>query len=384
MDIALDSSVKAADFNGQDIAEVTFNGTSVWKRPAAGQIFGASWDGSSSTVLTRTDASAGFANPDPYVADGNHPGSSPFDSIMPWSGMTVETISDNVLVKIPKFWYKITTGPGNAISFQIANYPAEGFNVSPAHQDRGDGVGERDYIYVGRYHSISGYKSKSGALPLTKITRATGRSEIKKLGTGFYLWDYATLVTIWLLYIVEFADWNSQTCIGYGCSSGGNRYNTGATTAMPYHTGTTATSRTSYTNGCQYRGIEDLWGNVYDWIDGIRFSSIYIYLYKDPSEFSDSSGGVNAGTRPASNGYISSWKQPTKSGYDWAIYPGTVNGSNSTYVPDYCYFNGSGVALSVGGWADGKLLHGLFYLSGDSSGSSTSSSIGARLMYLPS
>lgn len=78
MNIALDSNVKAVDFNGQDIAEVIFNGASVWKKPAAGQIFGASWDGSASTVLTRTDASAGFTNPDPYVADGNHPGSSPF------------------------------------------------------------------------------------------------------------------------------------------------------------------------------------------------------------------------------------------------------------------------------------------------------------------
>lgn len=384
MNIALDSSVKAVDFNGQDIAEVIFNGTSVWKKPAAGQIFGASWDGSSSTALTRTDASAGFANPDPYVADGNHPGSSPFDNIMPWSGMTIETISDNVLVKIPKFWYKITTGTGNAISFQIANYPADGFNVSPAHQDRGDGVGERDYIYVGRYHSISGYKSKSGAQPLTNITRATGRSNIKNLGAGFYLWDYATLVTIWLLYIVEFANWNSQTCIGYGCSSGSSKYNTGATTSMTYHTGTTATSRTSYANGCQYRYIEDLWGNVFDWCDGIRFSSSNIYIYKNPSEFSDSSGGVNTGTRPTSNGYIISWKQPSTTGYDWAIYPGAVSGSDSTYVPDCCYYNSSGVVLYVGGAYGQDLNLGLFSLYGNSSASSSYGSVGVRVMYLPS
>lgn len=384
MDIALDSSVKAADFNGQDIAEVTFNGTSVWKRPAAGQIFGASWDGSSSTVLTRTDDAVGFANPDPYVNDGNHPGSSPFDNIMPWAGMTVETINDNVLVKIPKFWYKITTGAGNAISFQIANYPAEGFNVSPAHQDRGDGVGERDYIYVGRYHSISGYKSQSGAQPLTYITRETGRSNIKNLGTGFYLWDYATLVTIWLLYIVELANWNSQTCIGYGCSSSGSKYNTGATSSMTYHTGTTATSRTSYASGCQYRYIEDLWGNVFDWIDGIRFSRSSVYLYKNPSEFSDSSGGVNTGTRPTSSGYISSWNQPSTTGYDWAIYPGAVSGSDSTYVPDSCDYNSSGVVLRVGGDYYRNLSYGLFCLSGYGSASVSSGNAGVRVMYLPS
>lgn len=384
MNIALDSSVKAVDFNGQDIAEVIFNGTSVWKKPAAGQIFGASWDGSSSTVLTRTDDAVGFANPDPYVADGNHPGSSPFDNIMPWSGMTVETINDNVLVKIPKFWYKITTGTGNAISFQIANYPAAGFNVSPAHQDRGDGVGERDFAYIGRYHSVSGYKSQSGAQPLTNITRATGRSNIKNLGTGFYLWDYATLATIWLLYIVEFANWNSQTCIGYGCSSGNAKYNTGATSSMTYHTGTTATSRTSYASGCQYRYIEDLWGNVFDWCDGIRFSSSSIYIYKNPSKFSDSSGGVNTGTRPTFSGYISSWTQPSTSGYDWAIYPGAVSGSKTTYVPDCCYYYSSGVVLYVGGSYGQNLVHGLFFLYGSESASYSGGSIGVRVMYLPS
>lgn len=346
------------------------------------RIYGAEWDGSSSTVLSRTDDSALFVDPDPYVNDGNHPGSSPFDNLMPWSGMTVETIDDNVLVKIPKFWYKITTN-GSSIKFQIADKATSGFNVSPAHQDRGDGVGERDYIYVGRYHSISDYKSKSGSQPLGSITRATGRTNIKNLGTGFYLWDYATLVTIWLLYIVEFANWNSQTCIGYGCSSGGSIYNTGATSSMTYHTGTTATSRTSYASGCQYRYIEDLWGNVYDWVDGIRFSSSNIYIYKNPSEFSDSSGGVNTGTRPTSGGYISSWSQPSTSGYDWAIYPGAVSGSDSTYVPDYCGYGSSGVVLCVGGSYYRSLYHGLFYLGGNSSASISDGDIGVRVMYLP-
>ena len=345
-------------------------------------IYGAEWDGSSSTVLSRTDESALFVDPNSYVADGSHPGSSPFDNLMPWKGMTVETISDNVLVKIPKFWYKITTS-GSSIKFQIADKATSGFNVSPAHQDRGDGVGERDYIYVGRYHSISGYKSQSGARPLTNITRATGRSNIKNLGTGFYLWDYATLVTIWLLYIVEFANWNSQTCIGYGCSSSGSKYNTGATSSMTYHTGTMATSRTSYANGCQYRYIEDLWGNVFDWCDGIRFSSSNIYVYKNPSEFSDSSGGTNTGTRPTSSGYISFWNQPSTTGYDWAIYPGAVGGSDSTYVPDCCYYGSSGVVLFVGGCYYRSLDRGLFYLYGNDSASSSGDGVGVRVIYLP-
>lgn len=347
------------------------------------EMYGASWSGGSETTLTRTDDAAEFDNPDPYVNDGNHPGYSPFDDCYPWNKMKRVTIDGNELVEIPKFWYKITTGENNAISFRIASYPADGFNVSPAHQDRGDGVGERDFVYIGRYHSISGYKSQSGALPLGSITRTTGRTNIKNLGTGFYLWDYATLVTVWLLYIVEFADWNSQTCIGHGCGNSSSTQNTGTTDSMPYHTGTMQTSRTTYGVGCQYRWIEDLWGNIQDFVDGIRFSGSSIYIYKNPSEFSDSSGGVNTGTRPMAEGCFSAWNQPSTVGYDWAIFPGAVSGGYSTYIPDYYGYSSSGTVLFVGGAWGQVLDNGLFALETFYSASNTSGSIGVRLMYLP-
>lgn len=40
-----------------------------------------------------------------------------------------------------------------------------------------------------------------------------------------------------------------------------------ATNAGTYHTGTTAANRTTY-GYTQYRYIEGLWDNVYDWMDG--------------------------------------------------------------------------------------------------------------------
>ena len=50
-------------------------------------IYGAKWGGSSNPAWTRTDAAAGFPDPNPAVNNGN--GSSPFDDLMPWSGMEV-------------------------------------------------------------------------------------------------------------------------------------------------------------------------------------------------------------------------------------------------------------------------------------------------------
>ena len=65
-------------------------------------IYGAEWDGTSTTVWMRTDEAAGFTDPVPAVNNGT--GSSPFDNLLPWSGMT--RITDSVageLVAIPKF-----------------------------------------------------------------------------------------------------------------------------------------------------------------------------------------------------------------------------------------------------------------------------------------
>lgn len=386
MNIALDSNVKAVDFNGQDIAEVIFNGTSVWKKPAAGQIFGASWDGSSSTVLTRTDASAGFANPDPYVADGNHPGSSPFDNIMPWSGMRRVTLDGNELVEIPKFWYKITK-TGSAMTFQIANYAAEGFSVSPAHMDRGDGTGERDYVYVGRYHcSSTNYKSTSGSSPKVSITRSDARTNIHNLGSDYWQFDFAMFWTIRMLYLVEFADWDSQKVIGYGCGKNSSIVMMGYTDSMPYHTGTMASSRTTYAASTQYRYIEGIWDNVFDWCDGIRFSSSTIYTYLNPSTYSDSSGGTNTGTRSTSSGCISAFGVPSATDYEWALYPSSFvsDSSYSTYVADSGGYSSSGVVLYVGGYCNQRRYYGMFSLYGYSSSSYSSGYSGARLMYLPS
>ena len=384
MNITLDSSVKAVDFNGTDIAEVKFNDVSVWKKS---QIFGVSWDGSSSTVLARTDAASGFANPDPYIADGKHPGSSPFDSIMPWSGMRRVTLDGNELVEIPKFWYKITK-TGSAMTFQIANGPVEGFSVSPAHMDRGDGAGERDYVYVGRYHcSSTDYKSTSGSSPKVSITRSTARTRIhNNLGSDYWQFDFAMFWTIRLLYLVEFADWDSQKVIGYGCGNDSSVVTMGYTDFMPYHTGTMAFFRTTYAASTQYRYIEGIWDNVRDWCDGIRFSSSTIYTYLNPSTYSDSSGGTNTGTRPTSSGCISAFGVPSTTDYEWALYPSSVtsDSSYSTYVADHYYYDSSGVVLYIGGGYNRGRHSGMFCLLGNAGSSSSSDFVSARLQYLPS
>ena len=344
------------------------------------QIYGVQWDGTAATTWSRTDAAETFVNPTPAVNNGN--GSSPFDTIMPWAGMVVEDdATAGKLVKIPKYWFKWTRS-GNGMKLQISNGPEAGFHVSPAHADRGDGKGERDYVYVGRYHCNTSYKSQAGSQPAASMTRAQARSNIHNLGSTYWQYDFAMYWTIMMLYLVEYANWNSQATIGYGCSPSSQKFNMGATDAMIYHTGTSAASRTTY-GSVQYRHIEGLWDNVYDWCDGIRFSGSTVYCIANPASFSDTSGGTNVGTRATSSGWISGWTNPTADGFEYALYPNAVSGSETTYVRDYCGYGASGVVLRVGGYYGQVQYHGAFCLYGSNAASDASTNIGCRLQKLP-
>ncbi|MBR0455634.1 MAG: bacterial Ig-like domain-containing protein [Firmicutes bacterium] len=349
-------------------------------------IYGVQWDGSSTTLLSRTDAAANFTNPVPYVAGATNYG-SPFDDLMPWSG--IERVSNSAageLVKIPKFWYK-TTFSGSTFKLQIADGEADGFSVAPAFMDRGDGKGERDFAYVGRYHcSSSNYKSATGVTPKVNITRDAARTGIKALGSGIWQWDYAMLITIQMLYLVEYANWNVQATIGGGCSqtsaSSSAVFNCGGTDSMPYHTGTVSANHADY-GDCQYRYIENLWGNCYDWCDGIYFSAANVYAIKNPANFSDTANGTLVAQRTTSSGYISALAKSSASGFDWFYYPSAVAGADGTYIPDYCGYSASGVVLRVGGSYNQNPDRGLFCLSGYNAASNSGAYIGSRLQYLP-
>lgn len=343
-------------------------------------IYGVEWDGTSTTVWSRTDDAAGFANPTPYLAGASSYG-SPFDNLMPWSGMTRVSDSEaGELVKIPKFWFKWTKN-GNRLKLQIADKATEGFYVSPAHANRGDGKGERDVVYIGRYHChTSNYKSQTGGKPKANITRSAARSGIHALGSTIWQSDIQMRMTLWMLYLVEFADWNSQKTIGKGCGNNSATENMGYTDNMPYHTGTTQSSRDTYGLGTQYRNIEGLWDNVYDWGDGCYYNSAGLNIIMNPASFSDSSGGTAVGV--PSSGWPSAFAVSDKNGLEWCIYPTATGGSENTYSSDYWYFSASFPCLYFGGSCGRSGSRGLFYVS-CSAASSADANIGCRLQKLP-
>lgn len=343
-------------------------------------IYGVEWDGTATTKWSRTDDAANFVDPTPYVARESSYG-SPFDNLMPWSGMVrVTDAAAGELVAIPKFWYKWTK-TGNALKLQITNAATDGFHVSPAHANRGDGTGERDIVYIGRYHcSTDDYKSRSGVKPKANITRSTARVNIHNLGSNIWQSDIQMRMTIWMLYLVEYADWDSQKTIGKGCGNSSGQGHVGYTDSMPYHTGTTQSSRNNYGLGTQYRYIEGLWDNVYDWGDGCYYNGRGLNIVTNPSNFNDSSYGIAVGV--PSNGWPSAFTVATVSGLEWVIYPTASFGSETTHSADYWYFSTSATCLCFGGNYLGSGYRGLFYV-GCYIESYSDASTGCRLQKLP-
>ena len=341
-------------------------------------IYGVEWDWTSSgpTKGTRTDAAAGFSDPNPAVNNGN--GSSPFDNLMPWAGMVKETRTGGVMVKEPKYWYKWTK-TGKKLKLQIADGPVEGFHVDPVNMDRGDGLGELNFSYIARYHCASGtYKSETNKAQQVSITRSAARTSIHNLGANIWQMDFAQMWYVGMLFLVEFADWNGER-IGRGCSASGSKENNGKTDAMQYHTGTTAANRDTY-GYTQYRNIEGWWDNVYDWMDGCYYNSNGLNVIKNPNQFSDSANGTLVGKPVA--GYPSDFTIPTQSGLEWALFPSAAAGSTTNYVPDYWNFNGSSPCLRHGGDYSQSQYRGPFYVYCYGA-SSTGASIGCRLQERP-
>ena len=370
-----------------DYTKVEFDVTEL---VSSAHIYGVSWDRTDTPVLTRIDEAASFHSP--VVAVDTSVGSSPFDNLMPWAGM--EKITDEngqSLVSIPRFWYRWTSTE-DALALQIADAPVNGFHVSPMHADRGDGKGERDVAYIGRYHCDGVRGSITGIIPTTNVTRAQVRASISSTAAGYYQQDFAAWWTIRMLFLVEHATWDGQAVIGEGNISGSIVKN-GATDNMIYHTG--MVTEANGNAGNQYRWIENPWSNVGEWVDGITFDGANIYIFNNPTQMSDdvtAEGAVKLSYQRSYNddgevvGWIQDWGIPENEGLEYAMYPtilSDVDFEYPHYVQDACGALSGGAVLVSGGNCVSVPSFGPFVCNGVYGASESVPYVGARLQKLP-
>lgn len=305
-----------------------------------------------------------YLNPDDFTkkADG--------------STANITTLGNDVMIEIPKIGFKISTS-GNILTVSVTNNPdasSEGFRYY-AHTR--DVEGDCDKLYIGAYAgyaSSSKLYSSSGKTPTVSQTIGTFRTQAQARGSGYDLISFYPLTLLQCLFIIRYKNLNSQTALGRGYVDASAKTSTGATNANGMYYGTT-----SGTVHVKFAGIEDFWGNVYYWLDGVYSDSSRNILtaFKD---FNDTGSGYTSRGQGASSnigGYMSKPQGTTESGF----IAKEVSGSSTTYFADYALLNAPRLPRFGGYWDDGDYA-GAFRLDVSYSASYSNLSLGGRLMYL--
>jgi len=224
-----------------------------------------------------------------------------------------------------------------------------------------DGTGAGQWVSGDLIRSVAGYK------PLTYESRTIFRTGCSD--GAFHQLPYWANEAIILLYLTEYKNWNSQSELpGY---TGGGSWDfvtkvckTGITKTLGNASGSIlwqdadsslrcSADQTGNVVANSFRGIENFYGHLWKWVDGININFIGspltdapVYICNDPDDFADGTAtdytdlGIDL---PFSSGYQTDV-------HDGTVLPATVGGSSSTYITDYFYVGSAGWrALRSGG-----------------------------------
>ena len=339
---------------------------------------------------------------------------NPYNSLYKESGEpAVLTGADGqVMVEIPKFYIK-KEKKGTIYTWTISDLELPGFSLHPAFLKDNTVVDNRYYgaydacLYdVSASQYISGLNlddatslidinadilsSVAGVYPIVGLTRAECRILAARRGAGWRQADFWLVSAIQMLYLLEFRNFNSQQFLGAGNTNGSYLASSSNQTDSP-HTiagasnllgnnstniysgaGVSAKPGTSFMS---YRGIENFFGNCWNWVDGFNINSSVVYVNNTTSQFSDDTATnyTNIGTIANASGYPNSILNINN-----AILPATVGGSSSTYFTDYFWIATGWRVAMFGGAALGASA-GAFCWDCDNASSPRDRSIGARL-----
>lgn len=342
-------------------------------------IYGVDLVGSSDpNALIRTDDAVGLG-----YTRGTTDIVSDFDGCYPWSEMHEVTDKlGNVFIKIPKFYSKITKNSDGTYKHQLSGVRYEGFTTLFI-----DGKGnELDYVLVGKYEgsgSASQLSSKTGQNVLVNVMMDTLRNAARANGEGYQQYDFLIDLIIKELLLIEFATTQSQGIMRGYVDGNSAAIQTGRTDGVATPSGSEV-SNTDGKHAMKYRGIENLWGNTWTFVDGISFSAEKVYVCYDPTNYQAgkvTQPYVYQGDRPTSSGYISKI-EPLK-GNLLLQYVTAVGGGESSYYCDNSWYDAGGQILVVGGRWDDRSDAGLWFWNGGYWSGGADSYVGGRLCWKP-
>lgn len=331
-----------------------------------------------------------------------------------------------VMVEQPRFYYKvvplelepISGGDGHHMRkarYYVSDQPRSGFKLHPLFKYN---TAENEKVYLSAFEGCLWDKSANtyllndeqvadfaadmlssigNAKPVSgltqNLTRANARALAHNRGTGWEIQTAASASASQMLMLVEYASFNMQEKIGVGVTSkvddGATSMTeiTGATTNLGNASG--AVMNANNFNVVTYRGEENLWGNIWTFVDGMNINAKGIHkLYVADHAFADSvldgaykDTGI---TLAKANGYVSAFGY--NEAFDWLFVTSEVLGNSSLPVGDYFWqnhtYNAVMIALLGARWSDGARA-GAFCWSVYGAPSTRARLIGARPVYFP-
>jgi hypothetical protein len=322
-----------------------------------------------------------------------------------------------VMVEIPKFYTKREV-VGNVTTWSISDKPVTGFVVHPAFIK--DGV-EVDKRYYGAYDacyfraSDSTYQSGlnldalavstandklasvAGIYPIVGVTRAACRSLAANRGTGWRQLDFTLWSAVQMLYLTEYGTFNSQSVLGAGNTNGSYLSSSSNQNQSPHTIAGASNSigngSTNTTTGAgvdakpgtsfmSYRGIENFYGNCWNWADGINVNVTAngnVHVTNTRADFADNT---------STNMTLLTSSLPTGSGFirnllaidDYFLSSTNSGGSSTSFITDQHFAStSSNRVVLVGGSASSAASAGAFCLDSRSDSSARNRSVGARL-----
>lgn len=337
-----------------------------------------------------------------------------------WNAHDLSGASGQVMVEIPGAWWlfedDLVSGTTRRRAAKVSLEQFPGATYVPK-------------FYIGAYEaSLSGSKlcSVADVLPKTAYSRTSFRTAARARNndTKWNILSYDCYRILFWLYMIEYANRNSQAAVnsqrdangfrqgglGTGISNVSNweAYNgycpivkTGRSNSLGNDSGEVNENASSYVNNGvtlvtsdglvhnnRYRGIENPFGHIWKWVDGIIVnagaSAFDFYATSDPTKFSDSS--FASMEKRGSLMLSSAYPKTLVFGAKGDIMPAEGGGGSTSYWCDYGYMPSAGAGISgvyFGGSAGTGAYGGFACSNSLSAPSSADSHIGSRLCYIP-
>jgi hypothetical protein len=366
-----------------------------------------------------TGVTANDVELDVLIGDNIFPSGTPYSIMKGWEVGDVYEIctavldgtAGQVMVEIPLYYFNHQF-TNDQHSWAISPVPRTGYVAHPAFV-RPDGT-LRSHIYVAAFEGaisqrgfandvLTGYNlgtsklvSAAGYRPVVNGQRSEFRTVSRNRGAGWNQLDWMTNWAVQLLMLVEMETMQSQTAIGNGLTNwvlaNVDAFVVNTANRAVIQTGWSLRSGNSTVNVnpgasivggyLSYRGIENQFGQIWKFVDGVNYNDGRVYLSNDPAGFAD-----NIGT---GGGYFDTGlDQPTATGYIRSIHDSpygfivksSTGGSATTYIPDqYFYASGWRVARSGGNVLDGDSA-GFAALIASNDSSTRLATVGGRVCF---